>query len=424
MRPHGRLTRVPGRIERARRDLLFSIAEDVTSGLAPISPTLLPLPDPTPSTSTSAFQPNLQIPTLNSGIGAGSTATPLATASAPDFGDTSATFTVPTTSSPAPSSTDIWEPSTTQAAPITADDTQFTPIASTQTTFSHDPTTVETSTSVVPVTSVISISGTAATTTVWLSPLASAKSAQDESAASQGGGASTGTIVAVAIACAVALILSVVGYRLWHKKRRARRNDEKPMPYSTEYPFSPIEDPFKLRSPTSPISLGCTKRPTTPLPAHITTREQDQFSLHPDAPEPAISSRPSSTFSYINSLCPETAALFPEPPATHPAPYSRPQTPQSPTTARSYMSARTQPGTVGFRPLPMPVQLSPLMAAHFAAHPEDRSTWAAHFANPEERASVWSVMEVEDARGTIYDAYAFSGGEVLEIGSPPEYSRE
>lgn len=182
------------------------------------------------------------------------------------------------------------------------------------------------------------------------------------------------------------------------------------MPYCNEYPFSPIEDPFKLRSPSSPISLGCTKRSATPVPVPFQTGEQDRFDRHPDAPDAAVSSRPSSTFSYINSLCPETAALFPEPPATHPAPYSRPQTPQSPTTVRSFASARTQPGTVGFRPLPMPIQLSPLMAAHFA--------------HPEERASVWSVMEVEDARGTIYDAYAFNGGEVLEIGSPPEYSRE
>ncbi|OJT05177.1 hypothetical protein TRAPUB_4002 [Trametes pubescens] len=356
------------------------------------------------------MQPNLQVPTSNAGVAGSSTADPLATASDPGFGGTSATFTVPTTSAPAPSTTDDsdFASFTTQAAPITDDNTQFTLISSTQTTFSPDQTTVETSTSVVPVTSVISISGTEATTTVWMSPLATPKSAQSESATSQRGGASTGVMIAIAIACAVALILSVAGFRIWRKKRRARRDDEKPVPYSNEYPFSPIEDPFKLRSPTRPISLGCTKRSGTPVPvpAHAIAREQDRFDTHPDAPDPAISSRPSSTFSYINSLCPETAALFPEPPAS----FSRPQTPQSPTTIRSFVGARTQPGTVGFRPLPMPIQLSPLMAAHFA--------------HPEERASVWSVMEVEDARGTIYDAYAFSGGEVLEIGSPPQYTRE
>ncbi|KAI0819348.1 hypothetical protein BC628DRAFT_1333204 [Trametes gibbosa] len=309
-------------------------------------------------------------------------------------------------------------PSATQAAPLAEQAPPPTPTDTPQPTAIPVQTTIETSTSVIPVTSIINLSGTAATTTVWMSPLPSASDiSQSQPSGVSQGRVSTGEMIAIAVACVSLLSLLILGFCFWKRRKRARNADgENPSSSDGDYQPSPVEDPFKYHSLQSTISIGMSKRTASPLPIHAmhtmhrSTEAAQPEEYHPDDPLHG-SSRPSSTLSYINSLCPETTtAHFPEPPdPTHAHQgVSRPQTPQASPTPKSYTGAIPRPAA--FRPLPMPAPLSPFAAAHFA--------------QPEERASVWSVMEVEDARGTLYETLVWNGEDVLEIGSPPEYSRE
>ncbi|KAH9848573.1 hypothetical protein C2E23DRAFT_889020 [Lenzites betulinus] len=376
-----------------------------------------------PSASASALQAtgHLPIPTVNvlpslsgtasvAGIG-GSVSPPIPQETPTDSSPSSPTITPST-----PDDSDS-TPSPTEAAPLTnqAPPPSPTPTDTPQPTATPYKTDIETSTSVIPVTSVINVSGTESATTVWMTPLSSALgSSQSPSNAITPGGVSSGEMIAIAVASVSLLSLLILGSYLWRRRKRARKSDDEfDPPYNGEYQFSPIEDPFKYRTLPSPISTGMSKRTASPLPIHaMHAMHRDADAAKPDESHPDDpthgSSRPSSTLSYINSLCPETsAAHFPEPPAAH-LPSSRPQTPQTPTTPRSY--ADVVPRPLGFRPLPLPVPISPLAAAHFG--------------HPDERASVWSVMEVGDARGTVYETLVWHGDEVLQIGSPPEYSRE
>ncbi|KAI0349892.1 hypothetical protein OH77DRAFT_1155446 [Trametes cingulata] len=295
----------------------------------------------------------------------------------------------PATPAPIPSS-----PS--DPPPLPASTVIPAPTADADSTELLDPTTTETATSVIPVTSIISLSGTPQTTTVWLPSSASAS--QDPSGAQSG---TTGVVekIAVSVACVCALALSVLGCWLWKKRRSAKRGAVADAPTREQMHYTPPivnGDMLNNQSVTSLASGGFT-----------TSEAREKRPMAEEFAAPRASPRSSSTLSYINALCPEAVSLIPDtPPSAAPAP--APASPQSHTPrSQPIMSLRQSDAPsqhVRFRPLPVPVPRSSLSCA------------------PEERGSVWSVMEVADARDTVHDAYGGIGGEG-DMDLPPMYSR-
>ncbi|KAI0634408.1 hypothetical protein C8Q77DRAFT_751867 [Trametes polyzona] len=472
-RPMARTKRylIPG----VRRD---GLVEDITSALDPNN-ALSSLLSPTFSTIALPLQTN-QISLGGGGGGATGTTvlTPNPTLATGTLSTASTsnttTSTEATASSPSPTPTPV-SPSdsfTPQDTPL-----DFQTAVQQQPTFVDAPTTLDATTSFssppISITSTSMSITTANASTVWVTSLpVSATSAattdgQAQHPSPDGGSASTAEIIASVLACGCVIVLGVIGYSLWTKRKRAKQREwaEEGLQLQMKdplSPLSPLEDPFKPRSPDTPTSTEsssgfssthkCGVLPyssgyiPSPSPLRTTNAAPISFS-NTSAPRPtgaqgpeadiddaddgasaraqngADSSRPSSTLSYIDALCgPETiaAAMFPDPPPSVPLPppthlrlRPRPGTPQSVVSVRSLHGQPLSPG--GYRPLPMPLPMSVLGPLSPLA--------AAHLARPEERASVWSVMEVEDARGTVYEAYATWEGDVLDIGSPPEYSR-
>ncbi|KAI0649621.1 hypothetical protein C8Q79DRAFT_1005984 [Trametes meyenii] len=275
-----------------------------------------------------------------------------------------------------------------------------------------DQTTAEASTTVVSMLSTITVSDGAESTTLTSTSststsIATTTGEEENSKRTGGPSPNTAEIVAICIACLLFLILCVSVCLL----RRRRRS-------TTLFPLEDIEStgPYNIGDGDGialvdyknhshldhPSPLGPTASETNPRSNDLQGRddaEKPDEQSHDENVSTSQSTRSSSTLSYINSLCPEMAPLFPDPPITLPTPL--------PPAVPAPRVPRPQ-----FRPLPMPFPLASL-----------------------DRASVWSVMDANSTRETVHspdlaygDVFAFyhassRNGSEVDIERPPEYSR-
>ncbi|KAI0672017.1 hypothetical protein C8Q78DRAFT_1077601 [Trametes maxima] len=270
-------------------------------------------------------------------------------------------------------------------------------------------TTTETSTTVIPMLSTITVSdGDDSSTTLTSNsstPTSAAATAGEKDNSKRTGGATTAEIVAICIACLLFLMLCAVFCILRQRRRAASLDPFEDSEVAASSNIGNGDDvalgDYKNYSPfESSVRLNHTVSETNSTPNHlrnddddVRTDEQGNDGSH----STSQSMRSTSTLSYINSLCPEMAPLSTESPVTLPAP-------TLPTI--SMPVPRTQ-----FRPLPMPFPLASL-----------------------DRASVWSVMDANStgetanspdlAYGDVFALYHSSrNGSEVDIERPPEYSR-
>ncbi|KAI9070286.1 hypothetical protein FKP32DRAFT_1670471 [Trametes sanguinea] len=347
------------------------------------------------------------------------------------------------TSSADPESSDTWEPPATTSQAINAwdsnDNQPTSQWSSTGTSSFPVQTTTQLETTLVSVPYTVSVSESSDSTTSPLVSTSTATSPPDQNGAQQASSmVLTGTEIAAI--CAGAAAMLVFGILLWWAVRRCKRDrsdavDAEPeidqswtghrrspvtIVPDVEAAFDRTYDAPSQISPVQSSSHYAEASTRMDTLGSIEGNDQDKEEIFQAnssresliAEEPSV--RSSSTLSYINTLCPETA----ESPSTAAAARALPPVP-------SYNNASNAPHlgppyhppqVVGFRPLPLPVPPTPFASMYV---PEERASLdSAAYGSVEATVSVYSTMQDGGVVRCTGGVYAESAD-----GQPPEYSR-
>ncbi|CDO68434.1 hypothetical protein BN946_scf184707.g15 [Trametes cinnabarina] len=400
-----------------------SLFGGMTSTLRVVSKTsgtlTFPLETPvnTPASTTS------EVGTMTS-LGTGAAPSPTSTFSS-QVAETSDTWDAPATTSQA---IDVWD-----SIDVQSTTSQW---SSTETTFLPVQTTTQVETTLVSVPYTVSVPESSTTNaTISLVTTSTSLSSPDQSGAQQvpGTGLTDGQVAAVGSGAGSIIVLFLL--LCWWGKRRKRDKrssaDEEPGlndvgPNERRSPVTIVPDvqaafnsDLDATSQPSPVHSVSNSAETGTRVGTLESIEEEKDETYPVNSSresligPELSVRSSSTLSYINTLCPETA----ESPSTTAAARVLPLVPTYDASRASQPGTYTPPApvTVGFRPLPRPVAPTPFTSMYV---PEERASLdSAAYGSVEATVSLYSLYDGGVVR--------YTGGVYTESadGQPPEYSR-
>ncbi|KAI8989218.1 hypothetical protein BD414DRAFT_329843 [Trametes punicea] len=313
--------------------------------------------------------------------------------------------------------------SSTDDTPVQTEDVPSSQWSPTNTTSLPPQTTTQMATTLISVVFTVSVSGPLeATTTVDLAPTVDPSASQSQSQNQLAAPAlNNGEIAAICLASAFVLVLLALIWRTLKRGERERNDAAAQLETDVHFPVQDGEGTFSSVNidVEAVVYHDVETSHREPYPSLTTRRgvmvgSEGSEEKHDTLPAsesresligPAPSVRSSSTLSYINTLCPETA--------------------ESPTTVRalppvpSYDQGGVPPHAqvVGSRPLPIPVPVSPFPSIYV---PEERTSVDSRlFVDPREpmTGNRENTPVLLGYRGLAY------GVADSRDGQPPEYSR-